>query len=445
MRALLIQHGGEAEVLPIDMEAQTKAELNQKAHSALILCLANIEVKFKDADLLLLLLTSLPASYEHLVDTLLFGRESLALDDVMATLNSKEIKERSKAKGGDGEGLYVRRRTDRRDSRQLRGKPRSKSRGGRLKCYIFQSKDHLKRNCTKNNHKQLIGYVKKDDHPSSSGSIYDDYKVIMVMSAKECDGGSVLLGDNKECKIRGHLTVVGTPQQNEVAERMNNTLMDKMWSGHPSDYGILRIFGCVAYPHDKQGKLELRAIKCILLGYPEGVKGYRLYRLDDESPKIVTNRNVVFNESVIYKDTLKDSDVGADKSVKELQVEVELQRLNNHTPDEDQTNQEDDDDEDAGDQETNETTDLTDISWLRIESERKNEPFNGYDDESNMAAYALFTKRKKILMHRWTYQEAVFVKIVLSDKGRDEGVQKPRLQGMLVARRFPQRPGFDYE
>nr|GFB57146.1 retrotransposon protein, putative, Ty1-copia subclass [Tanacetum cinerariifolium] len=59
--------------------------------------------------------------------------------------------------------------------------------------------------------------------------------------------------------------------------------------------------------------------------YPEGVKGYRLYKLDNESPKIVTSRNVVFNESVMYKDTLKDSGAGADKSVEELQVEVELQ------------------------------------------------------------------------------------------------------------------------
>ncbi|GKB20019.1 hypothetical protein Tco_0853942 [Tanacetum coccineum] len=41
--ALLIQHGCEAalEVLPADMEAQTKAELNKKAHSAVILCLGN--------------------------------------------------------------------------------------------------------------------------------------------------------------------------------------------------------------------------------------------------------------------------------------------------------------------------------------------------------------------------------------------------------------------
>ncbi|GKE42088.1 hypothetical protein Tco_1469372 [Tanacetum coccineum] len=92
MRAISIQHGCEAalEVLPVDMEAQTKAEL-KKAHNAVILCLvigqqvepeeevytfymparrnisehidkfnkividlANIKVKFKDEDLALL-------------------------------------------------------------------------------------------------------------------------------------------------------------------------------------------------------------------------------------------------------------------------------------------------------------------------------------------------------------------------------------------------------
>ncbi|GKE81869.1 retrotransposon protein, putative, ty1-copia subclass [Tanacetum coccineum] len=93
----------------------------------------------------------------------------------------------------------------------------------------------------------------------------------------------------------------------------------EMWSGYPSDYGMLRIFGCVAYPYDKQGKLEPRAVKYVLLGYLDGVKGYRLYRVDYESPKIVTSRNMVFNESVMYKDTLKDSGAGADKSVEELQ------------------------------------------------------------------------------------------------------------------------------
>ncbi|GKC28134.1 hypothetical protein Tco_1035428 [Tanacetum coccineum] len=43
MRALLIQYGCEAalEVLPADMEAEAKAELNKKAHNAVILCFSN--------------------------------------------------------------------------------------------------------------------------------------------------------------------------------------------------------------------------------------------------------------------------------------------------------------------------------------------------------------------------------------------------------------------
>jgi hypothetical protein len=194
-----------------------------------VLDLANIEVKFEDEDLALLLLTSLPASYKHFVDTLLYGREALTLEDVMATLNSKEIKQRSKVKGDDGEGLYVRGRTDRKNSHQSRGKSRSKSQGGRLNCYICQSEEHLKRNCPKNNRKKSNGFVKKDDQPSSSGSIYDGSEVMMVMSTEalldwimdsggsyhmtprldifhdflECDGGRVLLGDNREYKIRG--------------------------------------------------------------------------------------------------------------------------------------------------------------------------------------------------------------------------------------------------
>ncbi|GJW66597.1 retrovirus-related pol polyprotein from transposon TNT 1-94 [Tanacetum coccineum] len=506
MRVLLIQHGCKAvlEVLPVDMEAEAKDEINKKAHSAVILCLgnkvlrevteemiaaevwskldtlymiksldnklylkkklytfymsagrkfsehidefnkivldlANIEVKFKDKDLALLSPTSLPSSYEHFVDTLLYGRKALTLEDVMATLNSKKIKER--------------------DSHQSRGKSSSKSRGGRLKCYICQSEDHLKRNCSKNNHKKSISYVKKDDQPSSSGSIYDCSEVMMVMNAEalldwiidsrgsarsevlarvvlsrtrrdNCvysfDGHALagelnasveekdslaqvwhkklrhiseaglqvlekqelfgkksinswvrlrfkheafvkfkewkqllenqtrrtakkLRTDNglefcnwgfeqlcTESGIARHLTIFVLPKTfwkeatctaGYLINRSPSTAIEKktrmkMWSGHLGDYEMLR-----------------------------GVKGYRLYRLDDESPKIVTSRNVVFNESVMYKDTLKDSGACTNNFVEELHVEVELQGLNNHTLKEDHTDQEDGDDEDTGDQE----------------------------------------------------------------------------------------------
>ncbi|GJW12409.1 hypothetical protein Tco_1578236 [Tanacetum coccineum] len=134
------------------------------------------------------------------------------------------------------------------DSHQSRGKSRSKSRGGRLKCYICQSEDHLKRNCPKNNRKKSTGYVKKDDQPSSSGSNYNDSEVMIVMSVQalldwimdsgcsyhitpkldiffdflECDGGSVLLGDNRECKIRG-LARFGTKMTGTINERTQGT------------------------------------------------------------------------------------------------------------------------------------------------------------------------------------------------------------------------------
>nr|GEV93182.1 hypothetical protein [Tanacetum cinerariifolium] len=145
----------------------------------IVIDLENIKVKFEDKDLALLLLTYLPASYEHFVDTLLYGREALNLEDVMATLNSKKNKERSKANGDDGEGLYVRGIIDHRDSRKSKGKSRSNSQGGRLKCYIFQSEDHLKRNRLKNNRKKSTGCVKKDEPPSSSGSTYEDFENAM--------------------------------------------------------------------------------------------------------------------------------------------------------------------------------------------------------------------------------------------------------------------------
>ncbi|GJS29435.1 hypothetical protein Tco_0490055 [Tanacetum coccineum] len=147
----------------------------------------------------LLLLTSLPASYEHFVDTLLYGREALTLEDMMATLNSKEIKERSKAKGDNGEGLYVRGRTDRKDLRQSKGKSRSKSQGGRLKCYICQSGDHLKRNYPKNN---------RDDGDERIGSARLDHGFRIFIPHDTQEGFTVKLQSGKVKVINGSRVVL---------------------------------------------------------------------------------------------------------------------------------------------------------------------------------------------------------------------------------------------
>ena len=144
----------------------------------------------------------------------------------------------------------------------------------------------------------------------------------------------------KESGILRHRTVRKIPQQNGVAERMNRTLLDKVscllftfgqpkffwgetlntatylmnrspnraidlkcplefWSGRKPKLDHLRIFGCAAYAHTKDGKLDHRSLKCVFLGYqqPFRTKGYRLWERESRGVKIIVSRDVIFDES----------------------------------------------------------------------------------------------------------------------------------------------------
>ena len=108
--------------------------------------------------------------------------------------------------------------------------------------------------------------------------------------------------------------MAGTPQQNGASERMNITIMEKVrcmlsnakllksfwaevvaiayfltnrspsvaldkktpievWSITPIVYSDLNFFGCPTYARVDNGKLEPRYVKCVFLGYKNGVKG----------------------------------------------------------------------------------------------------------------------------------------------------------------------------
>ncbi|GKA09723.1 hypothetical protein Tco_0689156 [Tanacetum coccineum] len=67
--------------------------------------LAAINAAISDKDQALLLLTSLPSSYDNFVETLLYGRDTMKLEDVVATLNSRELQKMTEAKGDGGEEL----------------------------------------------------------------------------------------------------------------------------------------------------------------------------------------------------------------------------------------------------------------------------------------------------------------------------------------------------
>ncbi|GJY89022.1 retrotransposon protein, putative, ty1-copia subclass, partial [Tanacetum coccineum] len=269
----------------------------------------------------------------------------------------------------------------------------------------------------------------------------------------------------KESGIARHLTVAGTPQQNGLAERMNRTLLNKvrspstalekkthmdLWSGHPANYEILRIFGCVAYSHVNQGKLKPRAIKCIFLGYPEGVKGYRLWRLDDVKPKIIINRDVVFNESLMYKDTLKGA--GAADYGKEG---PQQQNLDNYVLVRDRakrttiipTRYRDEGNVSLSRPSGSKVDDMVAYAVAIAEEEDTHEPIT-FQDEWVRAMKEEMSSLKK--NHTWELvdqppgQKLVSCKWLYKIKEGIEGVQKPRYKARLVARGFTQRAGIDY-
>ena len=66
-----------------------------------------------------------------------------------------------------------------------------------------------------------------------------------------------------------------------------------------ADYSDLRIFGCPIYVHQNDEKLELRSRKGIFLGYPMGVKGFRVWLPDPKAPKAIISRNVIFDENTM--------------------------------------------------------------------------------------------------------------------------------------------------
>ncbi|GKB74323.1 retrovirus-related pol polyprotein from transposon TNT 1-94 [Tanacetum coccineum] len=113
----------------------------------------------------------------HLMKTLwrplLYERESLTIEDVLVTLNSKELTKRIEGtKKETGDWLYVKGMLDHSDKAHSSGSSWFKSKGGtdKLKCFICHSEGHLKRDCQM---KKSSGFVKKGMRDQDSDSSDD--------------------------------------------------------------------------------------------------------------------------------------------------------------------------------------------------------------------------------------------------------------------------------
>nr|GEX42753.1 retrovirus-related Pol polyprotein from transposon TNT 1-94 [Tanacetum cinerariifolium] len=433
------------------MKPGTSVQDHLDEFNTILIDLKNLDVDIDDEDKVVLLVISLPASYKHFKEIILYGnRKTLSVDDVKSALLSKQ-KYNDDVEPESGEGLVARgRSSDRGESsnkyknidhnlveniqiRVLKNKLEREGKGNNEKkhekaaevaiakgdpdddVYLAidtkKSRDELivDSGCTfhmiphrswfttyelfnggnvyMGNHSicPVIGksniQVKMHADAIQSGGLYvlqgtvvygstgvatskaslEDSKLwhyrlghmgkkgMKNLAKKEREmllttfiliyGGHLLLR-LEEYGIARHHTLVRTPQQNGVAERMNSTIMEKvrcmlsqanldkdfwveaattasylinssphrsldgnipeiLWSSNSVDYSNLGVFGCPVYVHVNEEKLVPRAVKCIFLGYGSRVKGYRVWCPDPKYRKIIHSRDVTFNEDVI--------------------------------------------------------------------------------------------------------------------------------------------------
>ncbi|KAI3414477.1 uncharacterized protein J3R85_016223 [Psidium guajava] len=138
----------------LKMREGTPVQEHLDEFNKIVLDMKNLDIKLDDEDQALIVLCSLPASYENFVNSMLYGRESITLEDVKASLNSTEL--RTKLNGNTSEnkadGLFVRGRNKNRD-KTPRGKSvsRSKSRSPgdktNVECYYCHKRGHYKSDC----------------------------------------------------------------------------------------------------------------------------------------------------------------------------------------------------------------------------------------------------------------------------------------------------------
>nr|GEV56692.1 hypothetical protein [Tanacetum cinerariifolium] len=276
-------------------------EIN-KEMTALVGDLAAIDTAISDDDHVLLLLTSLPSSYDNFVETLLYGLDTLKLED--GDIWSERY----------GAGYRV-----------------------RGQSHMEEATD------------SSVIYV--------SGSGADEYDSADVMM--EYDSGNILLGDGgsstdegwvkfrviqrqlcSRCKsgVTKHLGAAGIQQQNGLVEETNvthwakvrciliqsgpfklflaedTTMSTYLVNRSPSSaigfkiaIDMLKFFGWLT--SIRKGMLEPVKVACIFLGYHIGIVGNKIWRLDDVTSKVVLYRNMGFNESGEYKKTFTGSGV----------------------------------------------------------------------------------------------------------------------------------------
>ncbi|GJY12520.1 hypothetical protein Tco_0381829 [Tanacetum coccineum] len=388
--------------------------------------LATIDTAISDEDQSLLLLTSLPLSYDNFVETLLYGRDTLKLKDVLVTLNSRELQKMMEAKGDGGEGLYVRRRSGQIDI---------------VNGIIIR------------NLKVLSGMkIRYSIDFGANG--YDSADVMMAMSVEEMqnlislgtlekEGFTLKMQSGKIKVIKGSLVVLsGTRRANCVYTLDDQAVTSKIlkgrkqlgeyqtgWkikTGNVLDFcnqrstqqcmksGVAKHLGVAGIQQNglvKETNMTLLAkVRCFLI---QSSMSKVLWAEDTAMStylvdKVVLYRNVGFNESREYKKTFIGSGVGTG-SVQVLQrVEFEVEPQEDHTF---KVEPHGNVNHVAGSQEV-QTQDLIYYHLARDREQHSTHELFNYREDSNEFAFAIAEAKKIYANESLTFNNTVAYEVI---------------------------------
>ncbi|KAL5850870.1 hypothetical protein ACOSQ4_008883 [Xanthoceras sorbifolium] len=196
--------------------------------------LMNLDETFKDEDLALMLLFSLPDKYTFIEAMLLHGKEKVSLSEVCSTLYSHELrkKDREESKKAEvvAEALVARGRPQG-QKKGIRGRSRSKGRPSKDECAFCREKGHWKKDCPKlkNRGKDDKGKAVAESCVAEYSDEDSDLSLVVTTSTrrsdkwlfdsacnqhichirewfsefKEVDGGVVYMGNDTYCETTG--------------------------------------------------------------------------------------------------------------------------------------------------------------------------------------------------------------------------------------------------